>query len=198
MAFEDYTIQQYMDAAYKDDFSVISEETLKTIKFEYMDACGFYDADMFQKMRYIHFINNRINVINLNIRLQREFLKEFDVPYPPGLEKFRKYGHRLKWEGDKEKLENKLQQVEQRESKFVSQLQGKVKEFQEAKEKLAAKYKNRQELTKTESRASFLRNIVSLGKEGYQIVKHQTTMEELAIMVTQLNEINKLNLNKKR
>lgn len=185
MAYENYTIIEFMNAQFKHDYSIISKEELKIVFTEYIDTAKLYESDEFSKVVYIHFLNNRINTIKLWIRLQKEFLNNFDVPF---IEQFgfifKKFGHIVKWNNSREDFILQLDRVEKREQKYISELENCIKILTESRLKNKSNDKS-VELT----RSSFIKTINSLGKIGWKIDKHKDTLEDLALIIEeQINE----------
>lgn len=177
-----------MNALYNEDRSIISEEELEIVNTEYIDTAGLYDNDEFDKVTYIHYLNHRVNWIRLSIRLQRDFIEEFDVPYIPELEKFSKYGHKLYWDKDIEKFLKVLNRIEDKEQKYIDDLEASSKQLIDLR-----KLKNKEikpETTKKQSRGSFVRTLNSLGKLNWKIDSDKTTVEELAYIIKQQSEDN--------
>lgn len=192
MAYELYTVQQYMDALYKGDRSVMSEEILKEVNTEYIDTAGLYETEEFQKVSHIHYINNRINTIKLEIALQKRFLSEFGVPFINQFEWFKKrFGHRLVWKcNELDILEcqddflEQLKKIELKENKYISTVEKDIKELIEMRDKKNSKKVSSNE----ESRGSFIRTLISLRKLNYVIVNTVTTVEELSWMIKMQQE----------
>lgn len=186
--YEDITIRQFMNASWKGDRSVINEEQLKIAETEYIDTAGLYETESFNKECYIQFLTTRINVVTIGIRLQREFLQEFDVPYSPELKVFHKYGHYPVWENNKEKFLKSLTMIEKMEKVYISQLEIKIKELEDYKKLKDTKEQNQSIKV---SRGSFIQTVNSLGKLNYKIYYDTTRLEEMAYMVKAQLEENK-------
>lgn len=186
MAFEKYTVRQYMNAKYRDDFTItgIPEHEVNIAHTEYIDVAGLFQSEEFNKVSYIHFLNNRINTIKLSIRLQKDFLDNFDIPYQEGFKMFKKFGHNLYW-NNKEQFLRELTKIEMKENKYISQLEKNIKELKEERLKSIKK-----EVTVEQSRGSFIRTVNSLGKLGYKIDMDKTMLEEFAYMIKQQTEEN--------
>lgn len=190
MAFEDYTLRQFEKAWFKRDYSEIPEEIFKEVHTEYIDTAGMYDQDEFDRVSYIQFLNGRINYIKMFIRLQREFLSDFGVPYNLSFEKIKdKYGYLLSWTGDKNIFENTLKFIESNERKFVGKIEVKIKELKDLR---AAKLKSNPVLDDDKKlkkeRESYMRTKNTLGKVGFKIDTDKTTVEEFALMIKQQKE----------
>jgi hypothetical protein len=191
--YEDYSVRQFMNAWFKKDFSQMSEEHFNVAYTEYVDTAGLYETDEFERVTYIHFLNNRINSVKLGLRLQRMFLLEFDAPYQPAFSFFEEFGHYLKWTGDVGKFLADLEKIENKEKKYISVLEGKIKELNELKKNKSKKSEEEKdeedkEKDMNKTREAFVRTLNSLGKIGYKIDKDTTTVEELALMIKQQQE----------
>lgn len=172
-----------MDAWFRGDRTVMNDEEFETVMTEYVDTAGLFQSEEFEKVAYIHFLNNRINTVKISIRLQREFIKNFQVPYLPDLQFLMKFGYSIKWNNNIEDFSEKLNKIEQKESKYISQLEAKIKDLTDFRAK-----KTDKEVSPKESRGSFIRTLNSLGKIGYKIDNDKTTVEELAYMIKQQTE----------
>jgi len=195
MAYEDYVIEDFMNAWFKKDYSVLSEEDFKIVYSEYLDTSGLFLSDDFEKQSYIHHLHTRIEYVKMYIKSQRSFIKNFGVPYSLSFENFKnRYGHFLLWKDDKTDFENQLVKIEKREQKNISLLEGKIKELQDLRSKNS---KNKLPIDKEESlaksRVSFIRMMNSLGKIGYKISRKETYVDELSIMIKQQLEENQDN-----
>ena len=191
MAYENYTIQQYMDAKYKGDRSVMSEEEFQIVQTEYIDTAGLYESEEFSKVCYITFVSGRINSVNTAIRLHREFINHIGQPYLPGFEFMKLKGHKLYWNKNyPDRIEDflkQLEKVEQRERKWTSILENEIKNLTEMRLKKKNGVKD-DETGEKEKRGGFIKTINSLRKIGYPIVLKENTMEEFSYMVKQARE----------
>lgn len=190
MAYEKYTILQFQKAWFEEDYSDITKEEFGIVYSEYIDTSGLFMSEDFERQSYIHHLNSRINYVKMFIRLQREFISEFNIPFIRDFEKFKnKYGYNLKWKNDLDDFENQLSRIESREQKNISFLEDKIKELNNFRkenhggnEVLTDEEKN---VRLQKSRKSFIKMINSLGKLGYSIDKKETTVEELSLMIKQ-------------
>lgn len=178
MYFENYTIQNFMDAKYKGKRDIMDDAMFKCVETEYIDKAGLYATEEFDKVSYIHFLSNRVNSVKLSIKLQRDFIDNFEVPYTPELKFFEKFGHNLYWGKDKDKFLEQLKRIELKENKYISKLESELKALTDMRAK-----KNSGEKTLEQSRESFVRTLNSLGKIGYKIERNVTTMEDLSYMI---------------
>lgn len=186
MAYENYTIRQFMDALFKGDRSVISDEELSIVKLEYIDTAGLYETEEFSKVRYIEYLHGRINYIKIALRLQREFIEEFEMPYLPGIYELKKKGHIINWKKDKDAFLKQLAKIEKNEFKYTSEIETCIKQLTEFRDK---QNKGTQPVELT--RSSFIRTINVLGKLGFRIDKDKDSPEDLAFMIKQQTEDNK-------
>jgi len=193
MTYEKCTISQFMNAWFNQDFSLITKEQFVLIYSEYLDTSGLFLNEDFERQGYIQHLNSRINYVKMFVKLQRDFIKCFDMPFIRDFEFFKdKYGHFLLWKNDKDDFEQQLKKVEMRELKNQSQLEIKLKELEDfRKSKGKDKIEQTSEKSLKESRISFIKMLNSLGKIGYIIDKNSTTIEELSIMIKQQLEENK-------
>jgi len=181
MAYENYSIRQFMNAWFKGDYSELSKEQFEVVKMEYIDTAGMYDEDYLNKASYIHFISNRINSIALSLELQRKFLANFGVPYGSAFSFLWKFGHKLKWNGDSDDFEKQLKRIESKEKKYSTLLENAIAEFEKADSP-------KKEGEDSNPRPSFVKMLNILNKSGFSIDKNETTVEELAYMILQQKE----------
>ena len=200
MAYENYTIRQFKKAWFNEDYSEITKEEFDKVYTEYVDTAGLFLTEQFDKVVHVHYLNNRINSIALAIKLHRDYLDHFGLPYIEGLGFFSKFGHNIFWSNDEKiSLEQKkewfltsLNRVELKEKKYISMLEIEYKGLIDMNLK---KVKN--EVTTKQSRGSFVRMINSLGKVGYKIDEDKNTVEDLAYMIKQQSEENQILKNQK-
>lgn len=184
--YEDYTVIEYMNAAYKGDRSRMDNETFLIVETEFIDTAKMYEEEEFNKVSYIHFLNGRINTIKLSIKLQRDFLDNFDSPYIPGFKKFNEFGYSLYWKGDNKQFLDRLKVIEGYERRYVTEVENCIKLLIEFR---ASKNSGEQPVKIT--RQSFIKTVNILGKQGFKIDNYKTSMEELALMIVQQKEENK-------
>lgn len=182
MAFEDYTIKQFMKAWFKEDYSEISQSEFKLVYDEYIDASGLFVSEDFDKVSYVQFLLNRINSVKIFLELQIKYLEEFEVPNVEKFSFLKKFGYSLKWNNSCKDFRNQIESIKSKEIKYVTKLNSSIKEIEEKKEKDKA---NKKEPSKKDSRNSFIRMLNSLGKNGFRIDNEKTTVEELALMIKQ-------------
>lgn len=185
--YEEITIKQFEVGYFKKDYSVFTKEQIEESYTEYIDTAGLFETEEFQKVTYIHYLNNRLNSVKLSVKLQKEFLSEFGVPFVPELQFLKKFGHRIYWD-DKKGAENFIEQLDKcvsRDNKYVSILESKIKELTQTRAKNINK-----ERTVEQSRGSWIRTVNTLGKI-FSIDKDKTTLEEYSYMIKQQTEDNK-------
>lgn len=189
MAYENYNIKQFEDAMFKGDRSVMNDDVYNEVYSEYVDTAQLYEEEEFNMITRIHYLNNRINTISIGIRLQRQFIEEFDIPCLSGFEVFKKNGHMLYWTGDKEKFMETLRRIEVKDKKYISEVENNIKTLTEFRKKKGLKDEQPVKIR----RESFIKTINSLGKIGYKIDKLVNTPEDLALMIKQQKEESKRN-----
>lgn len=179
-----------MDAWFEKDYNKVSEEDFKIIYAEYQDASGLFLTDDFEKRSFIHHLSSRISYIKIFLRLERDFIKEFQIPFTRDFENLKlEYGYVLKWNNDLEDFENQLKKIESREIKHHTFLEEKIKEIEDSRKAIKKNIKEEEdEISLKKSRTSFIRMLNSLSKIGFKIDKKSTTVEELALMVKQQME----------
>lgn len=185
MDFKKCTIDNFITAFFEKDYSLISLDETENIYTSYIDVAKLFEGEEFSRISYIHYLSGRINTIKISIKLQKEFLEEFKVPYQPEFKMFKKFGHLLFWKGDGKKFLEILDRIELKELKYISELENEIKMLIEAR-KNKSKGKS-VELTLD----GFLTSVISLGKIGYIIDRYKTTMQEMALMVKKQMEDNK-------
>jgi len=190
MAYENYFIKDFMDAWFDQKYEVLSKEDFQIVHAEYLDTSGLFLSEDFEKKSYINHLSQRINYVKIFVMLQRDFIKEFDMPFVRDFERLKfEYGYVLKWKENKDDFENQLKRIELREIKHNSILEEKIKELNNSRANNHKKEKDDEDdVSLKKSRISFIRMLNSLGKIGYNIDKLKTTVEELAIMIKQQTE----------
>lgn len=185
--YEKITIRQFEKAYFDKDNSEFNLQETKEAYDEYIDTAGLFETEEFQKVTYIHYINNRLNSVKLSVKLQTGFIEEFGIPYLPELVFLKKFGHRVHWDEKKGKLDfiEQLNKCISRDNKYVSILESKLKELNESRIK-----NNNKEVTLSQSRGSWIKTCNTLGKI-FTIDKDKTTLEEYAWMIFQQTEENK-------
>lgn len=187
--YENITIKQFEKGYFSNDYSEFTKEQINEAYIEYINTAGLYETEEFQKITYIHYLNNRLNSVKLSVQLQTDFINDFGVPYIPELLFLKKFGHRVIWNEKKGKKDfvEQLNKCIQRDNKYVSILESKLKELNESREK---KNKKPEETSISQTRGSWIKTCNTLGKI-FSIDKEKTTLEEYAWMIKQQTEENK-------
>lgn len=162
-------------------------EAYEFIHGQYVDLSGLYETREFEMTAYISSLAVRINTVHEFIRLQREFISQFDIPYVPGFYLVKKYGYTLLWDHESPDIDTflaRLEKMESKEAKFKSELKRKQTELSTFQSKHQAG-----EYTPMESRRQFLTQILRLQQAKYVIIKNETMMEELAYAIRDQKEL---------
>jgi hypothetical protein len=178
--YEKISVKQFIDAWFFEKYETISKDDFEIAYTEYIDATGLFTTREFDLVCFIHFTNNKLNIVRLAVGLQRQYLEEFGEPFLEELNFLIKFGYRLKWENDKQDFINQLDKVIRSESKYRTLLNAKRKQLDEERKKAGT-----EEPDKKKTRVSFLRMMNTLGKIGYKVDKDITTVEELSLMIKQ-------------
>ncbi len=54
---------------------------MEIVYIEYIDTVGSYRSDQFDKTAWIKHLEAKINTVSIWIKLQKDFIAEFDKPY---------------------------------------------------------------------------------------------------------------------
>jgi hypothetical protein len=187
----DCTIRQFMQCSFDGKLKVLiieggaSDSDLNTafeyIYAEYVDFSDLYQSREFEMVAYINSLDTRIQMIRRFVELQRKFIIQFDLPYLPGLEMVKRYGHHLYWDAnypDKDAFLKRLCQIEMKEKKYESKVDQKVNELIELRKKKVHK-----EHTILESRKDFVTMLNRLQQARFNIDKDKTSVEDLALCI---------------
>lgn len=148
---------------------------------EYVDLSGIGATKEYDLMTAIHNVQSRMIYMAGMIDIQKEFLKNFDMPFVNAFPKFREKGHRLVWDPENPGLfVQQLQMVETMEKKSKAELDTKMKELTVLK-KDGIK-------PNSSGRQDFVKKLNQLNKAGYKIDKDKSDMEELALMIKEHDE----------
>lgn len=181
MAYEKVTINQFMNAFFFEDRSVLTQKEVDEVYTEYIDKAKLYESEEFHKVGYITYLNGRVNYIKLFMRMQRDFIKNFDIPYVEVFPKLSfKYGYILKWNSKMtiDEFEENLKRIELMEKKYEIELEDSLDDLV----KFRLKKRKKEETVKL-SIESFVRTMAILKKLGWSINKEVDTMQELAIAI---------------
>jgi len=182
----DCTINQYIKCLFDNNYTVLGEgseqeqkEAFHNIETEYIDLSGQFETGEYETIRNILALSSRIELINTLFYIEDTFLKEFKHPFLPAFKEFKKFGYTLKWNDDIEDFYDQLLNVKSSEQSYLVDLEiekKKLKKPETDEEKSPAK------------RADFIRMLIGLQKQKYIIDRNVTTVEDLAIMVSELRE----------
>jgi hypothetical protein len=174
------TINEFMSCLFENDFSVIPEDTFKDIHTEYIDISGQYESAEYEHIKTILTLSTRIELIKTYLYIEYQFLCQFERPFLPACRDLKKFGYTLTWRDDTEDFVRQLEDIEQREKKFNLQLEG--------EKKILEKSRNATNEPVKQSRKEFLKMIIDLQKQNYKIDRDKTTVEELAITISELRD----------
>jgi hypothetical protein len=177
--YEEVTIDMFMEAWFKEKYDRLSKEDFDICYAEYIDATGLFATEEFDLVAGIHYLTNKVNSIRIWVSLQRQYILIFQEPYLEHLDFLTRYGYNIKWNGDVEDFEKQLNNILLRDSKSKVDLESKQKKLNDLRDK------KDKPLTPKQTREQFIRMMNSLGKIGFTISKKETTVEELALMLTQ-------------
>ena len=59
MAYEKYTIAQFMSAWFKKNYRTISKQEFQIVYSEYLDTSGLFMSEFFEKQGYIQHLNQK-------------------------------------------------------------------------------------------------------------------------------------------
>lgn len=192
MAYEICIVEDFMNAWFLKDYSKLSEADFKIVYSEYQDTSGLFLTEDFEKQSYIQHLSQRINYVKIFVRLQRDFIKDFKMPFIRDFKNIQeRYGYVLKWNEDLEDFEKQLKKVESREIKHESSLEESIKNLNESRsQNQKQEIPEEDEVKLKKTRISFLRMLNSLGKIGFKLDRKTTYVEELSLMIKQQMEEN--------
>jgi hypothetical protein len=187
----DCTVQMFMDCCYRNKYQCLliegtaTDEELKAvfelIYAQWIDESGLYQSAEYEKYAYISSLETRNFTIERFVMTQKEFINQFGLPYIPGFEIVKKYGHKLFYNPESPDIDlflKKLDQVYSKESRYRQELKTKSSELVE----MRAKKKNN-EHSLLQNRKSFISMITKLQQNGYVVEKKSTVMEEVSVML---------------
>jgi hypothetical protein len=181
----DCTVRAFMAAMYKQDYSGLEGGgvvELNAIYTEYIDISGIGKTKGYELLKAIHNLQCRENIISGIIRIQRICFAAFGKPFPHALEDLIKYGHRVKFDTENtEMFLRELEIIEIKERTNVAELDRLNKEMDDFNKNGVKVDDN--------GRKDFIRKLNDLGRLRFQIDKDKTTMEELALMISDMSEI---------
>lgn len=192
----DCNIKRFMAATFEDklkalitngnpseaEYKVLEPKLRNAFEFiyaQYVDISGLYLSQEFEIVAYINSLEHRLTTMKWFVELQSVFMKEFNVPYLPGLVIAERYGHKLYWDPSyPESFIKKLEAIPSREAKFKIRIAEKTKELVELRKKQVNKVH-----TLLETRKDFITMMNRLQQKKFVIDKNETTVEELALMI---------------
>lgn len=190
-SYGDCTIKQFMRCAFEEKYGGLlikgeaTDEKLKEvfefIYAQYVDGAGLFQTREFELMGYIDSLDHRIQTVKRFVELQRKFIEQFSVPFASAFYLVKEYGYTLHWNHEYPDLDlflKKLDQVEAKETKYKSQIDKKIKELFDLRQKKVNK-----EFTLLESRKEFISMMNRLQQAKFVIDKNETSMEDLSIMI---------------
>lgn len=183
MIIEDLIIRDFEQAWFKENYEKLSKKDFEQAYCEYMDVSGLYKSKRFQQLSYLNYLSVRVTSIKFAINIEKQFLETFGEPYQDGFEFFKRYKYNIFWDGDKEKFLNFIAKIEKKEKKNEVDLAIKQKLFIEEQDKSIVDQKSLMQ-----SRHEWIRNINILKKNGYQLDRNKSTVEELALIMKESME----------
>lgn len=182
MKCEKVTINIFIEAWFSHEFERISKEDFDIVYSEYIDISGLYSSKEFEIFAYINYLKNRIFLSKTLVAVQLMCLEAFNAPYEDGFDLFEKVGHKVSWNGDEKKFIAQMNKISSLTRTKELELRRKEFEFIQLKE---AKQQDKPEV---QSRHEFIKMLNSLNKQGYNIDRDKTTVEDLALIIKQLQE----------
>lgn len=193
------TVKQFMKCAFDNKYDALiiagvpSEQDLKSafefIYAQYVDISGLYLSQEFEILGYIEGLSKRKGVLEEYVKLQNAYFGNFQIPFLPGLPIAEKYGYKIYWDpAYPDTFMQKLNQIPAKESKYKIRIAEKTKELVELRKK-----KEKKEHSLLESRKSFITTLNRLQQQKFVIDKSTTTVEELALMIKDVRDIQEEN-----
>lgn len=188
MAYEKYTLQEFQDAWFRKERSVIqTDEEFKLCYDEFVSKAGLYEQEQFASTAYIAVLANRVNSVKVWLDGQTLFLSEFGFPFVDRFEFIEKFGHSVEWTEDCQDFLKQLYFIELNEKKYISELENCIKTQNDRIERQGEK----KEQTIEEKEESFTVTLFSLGKLGFVIDESRTKVRTYALMIKKQIEDNK-------
>lgn len=180
-------ITDFMAAWFDGNYAVIGEgatrEHFEAIKTDYIDMAGLYASRDFDMTYNLLMYENRLNVIQNFMIVQRGYIDAVGVPKLDSLDMLERFNHVIIWQDDKEKFLKKLEQVDLKENKTRALLNQLEKQITDNNGKKEAVF-----VSQSQERKNFMSMIINLEKNGYKIDEVKTTVEKLAIMIQRQRE----------
>lgn len=173
------SIRQFMHGLYEDDVSEF--ENIELIWTEYIDLSGISENMEKDLLVSIHNIDVRRMVVPEMVKFQRDCVAALGVPYVAGFWFFKKYGHRLEYDGDNQAFDHKLEMILADEKVFYAE-QEILKKDLEALRKDGVKMDDN-------GRKEFIRLLNAVGRSySGGIDRDKTDVESYALMVREYIE----------
>jgi hypothetical protein len=182
------TINEFISCLFDNDFSVIDEETFKNIHIEYIDISGQYETAEYEHIKTILILSTRIELIKTYLYIEYQFLSQFERPFLPVCKDLKKFGYTLIWRDNTEDFVKQLENIEQSEKRFIIQLEGERSALEKQNNKQISDSETGQIWQTKQTRKEFIKMIIDLQKQNYKIDRDKTTIEELAIMISDLRD----------
>lgn len=188
----DCSIRVFMRAAYNQDYKGLilsgkpTKQQLQTaivmISVEYADLSGLSQSDELDLSRKILYLDLRVKRNSILLHIQYESLDKIGMPCIGAFDKMN--GYAFTWDNDNPDIENfreQLRAYQSNEKHYELELENALKEFMNTKHKGEENGGNI-----IDKRRSFLKQLNNIERDGYRIDKDKTSMEELALMVSDL------------
>lgn len=180
------TINQYIKCLFDKNYSALGEGTeqelldaFQNIETEYIDLSGQFESGEYEIIRNIMTISSRIEMVNILMYIHDTCLTEFGRPFLPAITDLKKFGYELIWNNDIEDFRKQLEGIQISEQRYLIQLEDYKTKLKKPEENIIKTERNRPE---------FIRMLINLQKQGYKIDRDVTTIEDLAIIVSELRE----------
>lgn len=197
---KDCNITKFMACLFEGRYDVLSdgkadkialEDAWDNLYTEYLDAAGIKinELILLRQIKSLECRNQAVSAYLFTNETTIELLKE---PFMDAWPHLARNGHKFTWNNDVEDFKLQLKKARTKEKRYEVELNMRKKELND--------YLKAQEKTPSidNSRTAFLRLIQNLSKyAGYPINKDLTTVEELAIMIKDYNEIALKDIEKK-
>jgi len=172
----DITVRVFMRCLFNKDYTDVPNwEELYT---KYIDLSGLGEEGQLGLYVAQHNLTVRLKHITDFLELQQKVFSLTGYPYAAAFEDMRQYGHRVTWNKDEpENFLTQLMRIETKEKRNYAELKKVEKELDDAEKSKDPKTVN--------ARNSFVIMLNILRKDGNQIDKDKTDMEELSLMIKQ-------------
>lgn len=154
-------------------------KAIQSIADEFYDLSGLdRDLEELETLRRLKYLEARNNVVTACLYAQRSAVISIGEPFIEDLDLFSNNGYLIFWTGDKEKFLKDLDNIEAQEQSYRS-------EYLEIKHDM----ENQPIKKPTSTRKNMLSMINQLEKLGNKIDIRSTTVERLAIMISDEREL---------